>query len=166
MTWPSTLWICLLLAALGFSGAYVAGLPEAKIVGAATAVDGDSLRLDGRSIRLKGLDAPEYRQTCQGPDGETPCGREARQALARLLARAPVVCSLKGRDRYGRDLAYCRAGDLDINAALVRDGHAVAYGEYAAEEAEARANRRGLWRLSFEKPSVWREKHPRPGRDH
>lgn len=164
MRWPSTLQLTLSLAALGLAAAFLQRhVAPTMRTGQAVAIDGDSLRVDGAEIRLKGVDAPEYRQSCQKDRAEVPCGLMARRALAALLARGPVSCRLSGRDRYGRDLGYCRAGDVDLNAAMVRDGQAVAFGDYQAEEQEARQARRGLWALTFETPSVWREKHPRPG---
>ena len=32
---------------------------------------------------------------------------------------------------------------------------------YAAAEAEARGAKRGIWRGTFERPSEWRQAHPR-----
>jgi endonuclease YncB( thermonuclease family) len=44
--------------------------------GRAEIVDGDTLRIDGRTVRLQGIDAPETRQTCTDRSGqEWPCGR-------------------------------------------------------------------------------------------
>lgn len=130
--------------------------------GFAVAIDGDSLRLDGRELRLKGLDAPEYRQTCADAAGaESDCGRQARRALADLLRRGPVSCAERELDRYGRGLVACSIGGEDIGATLVRQGMAVAYGDYEREEEEARSARRGLWAGSFERPGEWRKRHPR-----
>ncbi len=107
-------------------------------------------------------DAPEYRQSCTDGSGrQVACGREARRALAALLERGAVSCDIGKVDRYGRGLARCRQGDSDINATLVRQGHAVSYGGYRGEEEEARAARRGIWALSFERPETWRRQHPR-----
>ena len=53
--------------------------------GNATAKDGDSLVLNGTEVRLHGIDAPELHQSCNGPAGEYPCGREALQELRNLL---------------------------------------------------------------------------------
>jgi len=132
------------------------------LVGPAQAIDGDSLRLLGEELRLEGIDAPEYRQSCAGPGGrQVACGREARRALQGMLASGLVSCEIGKADRYGRGLARCRLGETDINARLVRDGHAVSYGAYRSEEDEARAAGRGLWALQFERPEAWRRSHPR-----
>ncbi len=161
MRWPSTFKLALLLVALGLTAALVQRFTEENIVGPAAVIDGDSLRMFDREIRLRGIDAPELRQTCRNERGEVACGRDARAALAGLIAGRPVDCRLAGRDRYGRRLAACRAGDVDLNAAMVRGGHAVAFGNYEPEEAEARARRRGLWALTFDRPADWRAAHPR-----
>ena len=52
-------------------------------------------------------------------------------------------------------------GVIDLGAALVTAGQAVAYGAYQAEEREARVARRGVWASSFERPATWRARHPR-----
>jgi len=158
------------VVALGFIGLLaVAGAvlqyrlgPARSLVGAAEAIDGDSLRLAGEELRLEGLDAPEYRQTCRDRSGrDVACGRQARQALAGMLAQGNVTCTVSRADRYGRGLARCRQGEADIGAALVRTGQALAYGDYRAEEEEAKAAGRGLWATTFERPSEWRRSHPR-----
>lgn len=136
--------------------------PARTLIGAARAIDGDSLRLAGEELRLQGLDAPEYRQSCADQAGRAfDCGRAARRALEVLLSRGIVTCEIDRVDRYGRGLARCRQGETDINATLVREGQAVAYGGYRAEEAEAKAAGRGIWALSFERPETWRRGHPR-----
>lgn len=148
-----------LLGLLAIAGAvlqYRLG-PARVLVGAARVIDGDSLRLAGEELRLQGLDAPELRQSCTDRAGRpVECGRIARRALEALLARGLVTCEIGKIDRYGRGLATCRQGETDINATLVRDGHAVAYGGYRAEEAQAKAASRGIWALRFERPETWR----------
>ncbi|WP_291961445.1 thermonuclease family protein [Chelatococcus sp.] len=131
------------------------------VTGMARAIDGDSLRLGGRELRLAGIDAPELHQSCEHDAGVYPCGREARDYLSILLARAPITCTIREQDRYGRGLALCRQGEMDVNAELVREGQAIAYGRFDAEERQARASRRGVWAGRFERPADWRRTHPR-----
>lgn len=153
-----------LLGFLGLAGAilqYRLG-PARELVGAAQAIDGDSVRLLGEELRLEGIDAPEYRQNCTTRDGRSvACGREARRALQAMLARGVTHCEIGKADRYGRGLARCRQGETDLNATLVREGHAVSYGAYRAEEDEARAAGRGLWAMQFERPEAWRRSQGR-----
>jgi len=128
------------------------------------AVDGDSLRRGETQVRLHGIDAPEYRQMCKDSAGrDYACGKEAAAALRELLRRGTVACTSLETDRYGRAVASCKAGDLDINGEMVRLGWAVAYRRhsiaYVGGEAEARAARRGLWQGRFENPQDWRARH-------
>ena len=146
----------LAIAVLLALAALVAPRRVDRIAGAAEAIDGDSLRLRGENIRLEGIDAPELRQTCRRGGVDEPCGREARAALAALLRAGPLDCTVSGRDRYRRPLATCRAGAVEVNREMVREGWAIAYGDYEAEEAEARRRRRGLWAMTFERPADWR----------
>lgn len=131
--------------------------PTRYALGAATVVDGDTLVIAGRKIRLVGIDAPESGQDCGGPAGAYGCGDEARRHLQQLIGGQPVMCDGKRDDRYGRLLAVCRVRGADINAAMVRDGWAVSYrGAYRAEEKAARAAFVGLWSGSFANPADWR----------
>jgi endonuclease YncB( thermonuclease family) len=135
------------------------GVPQKDLTGVAQAIDGDSLRLGNEELRLKGIDAPELLQICTISGKETPCGREARAALRKLLSSGLVTCIGDGLDRYGRLLAYCRVRGIDINAAMVRDGQAIAFGDYNREESEAKAAYRGIWAGTFERPQDWRKRN-------
>ncbi|WP_421913046.1 thermonuclease family protein [Mesorhizobium sp.] len=127
--------------------------------GAAIVADGDSITLGGERIRLRGIDAPEYSQTCRKEGADYPCGKLARQSLVRLIAGGPVSCSGWQRDRYGRLLGDCKAGGVDLNRSQVTTGWAVAYGDFEAEEAAARANKVGIWAGTFDQPQNWRASH-------
>lgn len=130
-----------------------------KEQGTAIVNDGDSITLGAERIRMRGIDAPEYLQTCQKAGANYPCGKEARQSLVRLIAGRPVSCSGWQRDRYGRLLGDCKAGDTDLNRAQIQTGWAVAYGDFETEEAAARAAKVGIWAGTFEAPQDWRASH-------
>ncbi len=131
-----------------------------KVHGAAVTVnDGDSLTLGNERIRLRGIDAPEYNQTCRRNGADYPCGRQARQALAKLVAGKAVSCSGWQRDRYGRTLGDCTAGGVDLNRAQVEAGWAVAYGDFEVAETAARAAKVGIWAGDFTTPQEWRATH-------
>lgn len=134
------------------------------IAGPARVIDGDSLVVDGVEIRLEGIDAVELHQTCTRAGRPWQCGIEAAQALRNAVAGRDVACRPRERDRYGRTVAACQAGGLDLGAAMVKGGFAVSYGGYQADEREARDARRGVWASSFEQPAAWRARHPRPPR--
>jgi endonuclease YncB( thermonuclease family) len=132
----------------------------APISGLAQAVDGDTLRLGVRRIRLTGLDAPELGQTCTDRAGHAwACGAEAKAFVAGVLAQGPVECVPAGRDAYGRTLAACTIDGGDLGAKIVSAGWAVADFGYLAEQATAHAAGRGIWDGSFIAPADWRRTH-------
>lgn len=127
--------------------------------------DGDSFTIGVNKLRLDGIDAPEYRQTCRDATGiEWQCGKAARAALEKHLLEPGLVCKAQTLDRYARALATCStAQTADIGAAQVRDGMAVSheyYGvrDYPDEEDAARGAKRGIWQGSFTPPDEWRER--------
>jgi hypothetical protein len=77
--------------------------------------------------------------------------------LAEYIGRRTVTCEPRDRDRYGRLVATCRVvGGTSISGWMVREGWAVAYRRYSqdfvADEAAARAAKRGIWRSAFINP--------------
>ena len=156
------------LGLLALVAARVDRLNMRREQGVVTINDGDSLTLGATRIRLRGIDAPEYMQTCTRDGSDYACGRMARQALVALIGGRPVTCEGWQKDRYGRLLGDCEAGGIDLNRALVDGGWAVAYGDFESEEAAARAARRGIWAGSFVQPQEWRRGHrqqPEPRHD-
>jgi len=149
-----------LATVLLFLFAALASAAHAEIVGRASVIDGDTIEIHGQRIRLFGIDAPESAQLCLAEDRRWRCGQQAALALDERIAGRPVACTEKDRDRYGRIVAVCRAGDLDINAWLVAEGWALAYRRYSTdyvdEEAAAGAARKGVWRGTFVPPWDWR----------
>jgi endonuclease YncB( thermonuclease family) len=152
----------LTVAILGLLALLAARLDRSEtrtMQGRVTVNDGDSLTLGAERIRLHGIDAPEYGQTCQKGGAQYACGRQSREALAALIGGRAVSCSAYGQDRYGRQLATCSAGGVDLNRRQVETGWALAYGDYRVEEDAARRAGAGLWAGSFERPRDWREMH-------
>ena len=131
--------------------------------GNATAKDGDSLVLNGTEVRLYGIDAPEYNQNCGSPEGEYPCGKRAASALRELLRKRMINCRMLDQDRYGRTVSVCRDGEIEFNREMVRQGWAVAYVrhafDYVKTQQEAKRDKRGLWRGSFEMPEDYRARN-------
>jgi endonuclease YncB( thermonuclease family) len=130
---------------------------DQPISGAARAIDGDSLQVGDRELRLTGIDAPELRQTCGPSTKPWPCGKDARQHLAVLLRRANPVCTIEGEDRYQRSLAQCHVAGADVAAAMVKAGLAIATDAYFSEEAEAKTAKRAIWSGPFERPRDFRK---------
>ena len=132
---------------------------QEMVSGPVKVIDGDTLVLDGKRIRLVGIDAPELRQVCQRDTRPWPCGKEAKAHLVALIGDATTTCEAGGSDRYGRLLAVCSSGRLDLNAAMVGAGYAIAFGAYEVEEKGARAKRLGIWSGTFDAPRTWRRTH-------
>lgn len=137
--------------------------PEALILRAAPAevrvVDGETLRLGDRLLRLSGVAAPERGRGCRDASGAArDCGAAAAAALARLVAGREVECRVEGRDRWGRDVGPCHAGGVELGPALVAGGWAKAArgggggtpSALAALEESARRDGRGLWAVGAE----------------
>lgn len=125
-------------------------------------LDGETLRLGDRVLRLQALQVPARGQaTCRDAAGQNQdCGTAAAEALATLVAGRNLSCRISGADRLGRALGTCEAGGVEVNAALVAAGWALAEGDAApglvAIEAAARQGRRGLWSSAQPAPDAWR----------
>ena len=124
------------------------GISQARVV---SIVDGDTIEVEigGQtySLRYIGIESPERDQ---------PGWWEAMEANRELVGGQTVRLErdVSETDQYGRLLRYVYAGDLLVNAELVRRGYAlaatfppdVAYADLFAQlEAEARQDGRGLW---------------------
>jgi endonuclease YncB( thermonuclease family) len=130
--------------------------------------DGDSFSLGRERYRLYGIDAPELHQQCTDAQGRSwPCGTRARSELRRIIGTSPVECRTQSMDRYGRNIAVCHVAGRDLAEEMVRSGFATvidrrgAPNPYGAAQAEARAEKRGIWAGSFDTPSDWRRSNPR-----
>lgn len=141
-------------------------VPAQDVSGPARASDGDTLNLTGIPVRLHGIDAPELAQNCTRDGAAWACGREAADRLAGMVAGQSVRCEQRDIDDYGRPVATCRVGGIDLSAAMVDAGLAIALPHfttaYVANEARAREQRLGLWAGEFERPSDYRAAHPTP----
>ena len=165
-----TQWLILVLflvAAFGYS-AYKNwhAAPPNTIVGKAWVIDGDTVVINNIHIRLEGIDAPESAQTCTDAGGGSwACGNRATRELRNYIRGQELTCEEKALDRYRRTLAICKLPDgTDINAWMVRQGWAVAYGftkTYQSEQDEAENAKRGIWAGTFMEPAHWRKLNPR-----
>ena len=142
---------------LFLTGCHQSALPHEALVRRVT--DGDTIELStGELVRYIGVDTPEVRRK-QGnrwvADPE-PFGKEASAFNRQLVEgrRVRLEYDAQTHDRYGRLLAYVYAGELFVNAELLRQGYAqpltippnVAYAEmFRTVAQEARRANRGLW---------------------
>lgn len=142
----------LALAILLLAGATQA----ADLSGAPRIIDGDTLAIGDTRIRLNGIDAPELRQSC---DGLPKAGRLAKQLLDDAAGPSVTCRPAALRDKYGRVVATCRgAYGRDLGEIMVRAGLAWRYGKlYRTAEAQARAERRGVWGARCVPPAEWRK---------
>ncbi len=123
-------------------------------------VDGETLSLGERVVRLEGLNAPARGVICADPTGrDFDCGAAAAERLARLVADRSLLCRSRGRDSFRRPLVTCEAGGAEVNAALVSGGWAVASSAgLAGAEGAARASGRGFWTGGASPPEAWRNR--------
>ncbi len=142
---------------------------RSHIIGRATAVDGDTIEIRGRRIRIQGIDAFQPRQRCRNNRGRRyRCGRRASAAMQRLVNGERIACVRLGGGRHAT-LATCWRGSEDLGAAMVLSGWAVATGgpggPYSIHERMARRRQAGAWSGEFTRPSQWRgRRRDRPRR--
>ena len=133
----------------------------ADITGSAYVIDGDTINISGVRIRLNGIDTPESKQTCRTNGLIWYCGVEASKAMRHLTKGKQVNCIGNTKDQYGRLIANCFVGDLNLNATMVESGMALAYRQYSLEYSEqedfARETKQGLWSGEFIAPWDWRK---------
>ena len=91
-------------------------------------IDGDTVRIDGETIRIWNIDTPEISQAkCEA---ELKLALEAKETLHRLLSSGPMSIrrgdpkSGRMKDRYGRTLAAISVGGRDVGQILIQKGHA------------------------------------------
>lgn len=140
--------ILLILAAGYFGSQHLpkdqAPVPTQNITGRVQhVIDGDTFYLQGTSIRLWGIDAPE-RETAQGPDSTR---------TLQLLVRGRAVDCMPVSRSHDRLVASCTTNGRDLSQAMVRLGWArdlpnKSGHRYAQDEADARQARRGIWKAA------------------
>lgn len=127
-------------------------------------IDGDSLEVNGKQIRLQGIDSPEYKQICFDINHiEYDCGIEAKDFLKIQIAKGlkhgkKLKCKKKGIDKYNRELSVCYIGKTNLNRLMIKSGYAVAYfsDKYKILEDKARNEKKGIWQGKFMRPDLYR----------
>jgi endonuclease YncB( thermonuclease family) len=103
--------------------------------------DGATLVIDGKTVRLWGVEAPAPGRMCPASDGnDWPCGDRARDQLAAVAGEDEITCEPKGNGE-----AICRAAGLDLGMLMVKEGLAWSRGGYDAVEEQARDAKVGIW---------------------
>ena len=140
------------------------------ILGKAKVIDGDTIKINKKKIRLFGIDAPEKEQICKKKyisififnfQKNYKCGEKSTNALVKKLKDKEVKCICqKNKDRYKRYIGTCYVKNSDINAWLVKNGYAISYKKYSkkyiSQEQYAKENKLGLWEGTFMEPEKWR----------
>ncbi|MCL5797684.1 MAG: EamA family transporter [Patescibacteria group bacterium] len=120
--------------------------------------DGDSIKLsDGNKLRYLGIDTPEL-----GKNGNNDkCfAKEAANINKQLVLGQTIKIEkdISQSDKYGRLLRYIWVDNVFVNDFLIRQGFArletippdTKYAaEFAGAEAEAKENKRGLWKVCY-----------------
>lgn len=120
--------------------------------GTAAVVDGDTLEIGERQVRLLGIDAAEGAQELPIASGGTDfLGRGAAMMLRALITENTIRCELSDyRDVRGLPLARCFNGSVDLGAEMIASGMAWAVPDdpspYREAAARAKAERKGFWR--------------------
>lgn len=158
-----------------------ASAAAAPLSGIGRSIDGDSLMVGEQEVRLFGIDAPEFTQTCTRAGLPWACGSAAADQLSKLVTGKQVSCVSLGVDKYRRVVARCTVGFTDLNRTMVATGYALAFRRYSTNyisaEESAKVARRGIWSGTFKLPSDVRhgsddhqlstsvsDNHPRPER--
>lgn len=136
--------------------------------GIAKVIDGDSIKVGQNEVRLLGIDAPEYKQTCFNKNQkEYDCGKISSHFLRKLAHNKHVKCIYYEKDVYNRFLSKCFLGKVSLNKELVKNGMAVIYDfttssqEMNHLELAAKKQKIGIWQGPFQLPKEYRRSNKR-----
>jgi endonuclease YncB( thermonuclease family) len=143
-----------------------------KISGFAKVVDGDTIKINSKKIRLYGIDAPEKKQKCKKTyltisfmsfTKDYMCGEVSTQKLIKKINNQKLNCNIIDVDRYKRLIGECFKRNINLNSWMVSNGYAVAYRKYSkkyvSDEINAKNNKLGIWQGKFEMPWDYRRKN-------
>jgi len=143
-----------------------------KISGFAKVVDGDTIKINSKKIRLYGIDAPEKKQKCKkiyltisfmSFTKDYMCGEISTQKLIKKINKQKLNCNILDVDRYKRLIGECFKRNINLNSWMVSNGYAVAYRKYSkkyiSDEINAKKNKLGIWQGKFEMPWDYRRKN-------
>tara|TARA_R110002020_G_scaffold161283_7_gene346250 strand:- start:3810 stop:4238 length:429 start_codon:yes stop_codon:yes gene_type:complete len=85
-------------------------------------VDGDTIWLEGRNLRLESFDTPEPHNDICGGETEVALAHRASSRLRELLSENSFTVETHSQDRYGRTLATIRIGGRDVGDILIAEG--------------------------------------------
>ncbi|ARC38075.1 hypothetical protein A6J80_18445 [Paracoccus yeei] len=110
------------------------------VIGSAFVIDGDTVVIDNKSVRLFGIDAPEL---------DHPYGQKAKFALIRLCKGQKIRAEISGVDDHCRLVARCTLRDgRDLSAEMVKQGLALDWAKFSGgcyRHLETSDARKRLW---------------------
>ena len=134
------------------------------IKGFASVIDGDSIMVNNKKIRLAAIDAAELDQKCFKKEIiKYDCGNESYKFLKNIVHKKHIKCYYNNKDIYNRYLGKCFVKNININEEILKNGMAIIYNFTTSSnrlknfELQARGNKLGLWRGSFLEPKKYRQ---------
>lgn len=128
--------------------------------GPAEVLDGDTIEIQGKRIRLFGIDAPEATQLCYRGSESWACGEAAAGELRGLIGDNELTCRGHEIDQFGRLVAVCTIAGMDLGKLMVAKGWAIAFrrysDDYVVDQARAQASKLGMWNSTFVSPEEHR----------
>lgn len=128
--------------------------------------DGDTFLLDGRPVRILGIDTPETRDPSVGILQDQPYGPAAAESTRALMTRAAVLEWVPdGEDYYGRRLAHVLVDGELLGVKLIQMGLAYENVSYFGDNGYPDLAEQILQASlaspppPFEPPHRWRKKH-------
>lgn len=113
-------------------------------------VDGDTIVINGLSIRLAGIDAPEM---------DHPYGKSAKRCLANLTDGHTIRAQFHGEQSYAREVATCYLPDgRDLSAEMVKAGFAIDWPKFSGgkySHLEVPNARKRMWRADARQKGRW-----------
>jgi endonuclease YncB( thermonuclease family) len=144
---------------IGIAMALLIGLYAAparsEIVGTAEAIDGQTIRVNDDLLPLYGIESVAVGTVCRDDSSEWRCGTEIRDAFSNWLKGDTVRCEAPQGNGSGM---LCHRGETNVSAWLVEQGWARSIPQklFSAEQRDAMAANRGLWRDGFSPAQGWR----------
>ena len=114
---------------------------SSQISGRCWVIDGDTITINGKNIRLFGIDAPEM---------DHPYGKNAKWQLCELTKGEIVTAYFQDAQSYDREVATCFLSDgRDLSAEMVKAGFAIDWPKFSGgkyRHLETPDARKRMWR--------------------
>ncbi len=101
-----------------FDGWVVENIQDEEYVQIERVIDGDTVVVNGTSVRMLGLNTPEKGEKYY---------QEAKDYTSSLVLNKTILIERRGKDRYNRELGYLFYDGENLNAKVVEKGYANYY---------------------------------------